>query len=712
MSVDDRCRLVALAMNTTNTFARFFMRQILTSLLLFLIPLASVSAILPPEIRCIAYDESGNVILYWTPPVDTGEFVAYQVYYKASSIAPFVDIAQVTTYAQDSVLIGGTVFVGNVRFYMTASFNDGSGLDTSISSDTIAPMLITSVDNGARIDVTWNGIDLPSVDSIYNVFRRPLNGSWELFATTPFDSTYVPDTLFGCTDTYYYRVRIAGLGGCFSQSNVDRVISIDDTPPEPTELLCASVDTATGFVILEWLPSSSPDVFGYLLNYFPDFTWIDTTYDTVNLRFIYDTRNINGLIAPETLSVAPFDSCFNPVTNWFNQAPDLKRFSTLFGELVEIDRCAGEVTLQWNLPTEDHPVGVLSTSEYRIYAKGDDGISQLRGTVSAMDSVFIDTAVGLGQNYVYVIAAFDENSGKEALSNKIEVLLAAPDLPDYLYLSCVSGDHGTEESVVQIETDTTSDVTEYQLLRSMSRDGAYQVIQKIKDPRRASFGIRDAGGFSTQGSFFYIVEGLDECGSVIIASDTVRSVRLEGFLDTKDLLVNLEWNAYEGFDSSSTFVNDYELVRVTSRVDQEFLFTTIDPDIYQDDLTQLQNVGGDICYYVKVNESNENSIGLMESCVSNLLCFPQEPRVFIPNAFTPDGDNINDEFLPYVNYVEKSNYSLSIFDRAGKLVFSTNDPTQPWDGNGFAIGVYVYKMDIENVRGEEDSFSGSIHLIR
>jgi gliding motility-associated-like protein len=69
-------------------------------------------------------------------------------------------------------------------------------------------------------------------------------------------------------------------------------------------------------------------------------------------------------------------------------------------------------------------------------------------------------------------------------------------------------------------------------------------------------------------------------------------------------------------------------------------------------------------------------------------------QLFFPNAFTPDGDGINEVFGPGTRYIEK--FEMSIYDRWGQLVYSTEDVNKPWDGkvNGADVvtGVYVYKF--------------------
>jgi gliding motility-associated-like protein len=69
-----------------------------------------------------------------------------------------------------------------------------------------------------------------------------------------------------------------------------------------------------------------------------------------------------------------------------------------------------------------------------------------------------------------------------------------------------------------------------------------------------------------------------------------------------------------------------------------------------------------------------------------------EATIFFPNAFTPDGDGLNDIFKPVANEVYR--YNMYIYDKWGQLLFSTDDVSEGWDGkfNGKACptGLYSY----------------------
>jgi gliding motility-associated-like protein len=87
--------------------------------------------------------------------------------------------------------------------------------------------------------------------------------------------------------------------------------------------------------------------------------------------------------------------------------------------------------------------------------------------------------------------------------------------------------------------------------------------------------------------------------------------------------------------------------------------------------------------------------------------------IIIPNAFSPNGDGINDTWIieNLSNYV---NVSVSIFNRYGQLIYNANNGyTKPWDGrvNGkpIPVGVYYYIIDF---KGAFPTKSGSITVIR
>jgi gliding motility-associated-like protein len=88
--------------------------------------------------------------------------------------------------------------------------------------------------------------------------------------------------------------------------------------------------------------------------------------------------------------------------------------------------------------------------------------------------------------------------------------------------------------------------------------------------------------------------------------------------------------------------------------------------------------------------------------------------VYIPNTFTPNGDDKNEFFKP--EYYGMREIKLTIFDRWGNQLFYTEDQDARWDG--YYLGkickqdVYVYKLQYEPYRGNHGDRVGNVNLIR
>jgi gliding motility-associated-like protein len=90
---------------------------------------------------------------------------------------------------------------------------------------------------------------------------------------------------------------------------------------------------------------------------------------------------------------------------------------------------------------------------------------------------------------------------------------------------------------------------------------------------------------------------------------------------------------------------------------------------------------------------------------------PKDIRA-MANVFTPNGDGINDRFVPRKDLLS---YTLQVYDRWGNLVHTGTQDT-PWDGNGpqgnQPEGVYVYRLEGRTDTGDSLRHVGTITLLR
>jgi len=93
---------------------------------------------------------------------------------------------------------------------------------------------------------------------------------------------------------------------------------------------------------------------------------------------------------------------------------------------------------------------------------------------------------------------------------------------------------------------------------------------------------------------------------------------------------------------------------------------------------------------------------------------PTADEFFIPSAFTPNGDGLNDLFYVKANF-EPRNYELSVLNRNGDLVFISRDINTGWDGkqHGKTLthGMYVYIIKYKDSQGNDQRKQGQVLLI-
>ncbi|MNK02301.1 PKD domain protein [compost metagenome] len=91
--------------------------------------------------------------------------------------------------------------------------------------------------------------------------------------------------------------------------------------------------------------------------------------------------------------------------------------------------------------------------------------------------------------------------------------------------------------------------------------------------------------------------------------------------------------------------------------------------------TYMENPGNYIITLIANNSSNCPDSAKLTVTLQEELVF------YIPNTFTPDGDEFNNTFLPvFTSGFDPFNYSLTIYNRWGETLFESLDPSQGWDG--------------------------------
>ncbi|MBS1942474.1 MAG: gliding motility-associated C-terminal domain-containing protein, partial [Bacteroidetes bacterium] len=157
------------------------------------------------------------------------------------------------------------------------------------------------------------------------------------------------------------------------------------------------------------------------------------------------------------------------------------------------------------------------------------------------------------------------------------------------------------------------------------------------------------------------------------------------------------------FDNTSTgagsYLWDFGGLGTSSAVDPQFTFPYEVEEIYP------------VCLVAYATPTCTDT-----ACMDLLV--PSHASVFVPNAFSPDGDGVNDTFKPESIGLDPNDYHFIIMDRWGKEVFTTEDRDGAWDGkysNGIPvpIGAYIWKLTAQDITSQTRfEHMGHVTLVR
>lgn len=125
--------------------------------------------------------------------------------------------------------------------------------------------------------------------------------------------------------------------------------------------------------------------------------------------------------------------------------------------------------------------------------------------------------------------------------------------------------------------------------------------------------------------------------------------------------------------------------------------------------------GQPTCYTVQLDVTSSN--GCTDSATMP-ICIDPDVSVYVPNAFTPNGNGNNEIFIPVCVGIDPQKYQLWIFDRWGNQIFTTTDINQGWDGRVQGhptlcqIDTYVWRIYAWDISGNPHNLVGSVSLIR
>jgi gliding motility-associated-like protein len=112
-------------------------------------------------------------------------------------------------------------------------------------------------------------------------------------------------------------------------------------------------------------------------------------------------------------------------------------------------------------------------------------------------------------------------------------------------------------------------------------------------------------------------------------------------------------------------------------------------------------------YYVNLSVVTEQ--GCVEQITDSVIV-EDNFVLYFPSSFTPNGDGLNDVFMPLGGGVKE--FRLEIYNRWGNLIYTTTSMSQAWDGKDHGQDNYIWKVYLKDSGGVDREMIGSVTLLR
>jgi gliding motility-associated-like protein len=398
-------------------------------------------------------------------------------------------------------------------------------------------------------------------------------------------------------------------------------------------------------------------------------------------------------------STAPVTYKITSVNQCLTESKGLNPHTTVFETVTSPASGINEV--KWT------PYKGWVPQNYYVY-KADDNIAALYKQVAVLPGsrlYWLDSNLCPQKQTYRVIAQQAADTNVFSGSNPSEHLVSYDSMPGELTINRVTvtdADHVLAEWENPYKRNGVINIVRYDTLSKWWYDfDELEKVNRYVDDRTEV----------NKYNYTYRIKFTDSCKVETPLGSPSRTILLKG--KVVDDYPQLKWTPYLGwptvqlywvqlFDPNKGFVNIKPLLKDSLSFRDESLHMDIDTAL----VYRIMAVSGN----------------LKDTAYSNRVRLVLEPRMFIPSAFSPNGDGLNDIFIPVsiavYNEMEEDElqYEFSIYNRWGQRVFSTSSQNIGWDGifNGVQApeGVYSYAIKATGVSGKKLNYSGTVTLIR
>ena len=675
----------------------------------------------PPYLNCLIYTRpNGDIRLEWNrAPQDSGLAFNYYMLLGAQTKTGTYDTLQYITDI-DSLSTVVNAGLGYEHFYMIKSTGKCDFLSGPSDTLSLMKLSLTATPPGSAevANLSWNALRSPlpyTTTGLYEIWTEAPAGSnnWSQVGSTT-GLTY-KDTVTVCNAVVNYQIRVTDTTrNCQSMSTLDSARFSDKTNNDAIVLDSVSVNAA-GNAIISWKPTKYADVVNYYL-YFndPKLGWIVVDTVPAGTPMPHEWPGSKADTRSEQFKVTSVDSCGN-------QSDDkiVKPHATIFLRNY-LNKCEAYSRISWNTY---EGFGKDAISGYKLLVQTNGGPWSQLYVAGPQDTSYLQRNLVNGTVYCYRVQAVD-TTGRTSTSNELCINAEVPRKSQILYLAQVTNDADRGSIKLNTFIDAQADVLEFIIERAPDELGPYRTIATVAKPGGGATTVTfsDYGAMPDSRHYYYRLSATDSCGGRDTVSNLARNILLQ--VTPRPNLTNLvTWNPYTTWAGK---VARYDIYRKgAEEVTFKLAGTTAGNDTtFVDDISDYRETPGNFCYYVLAVEGTDGTPPFFTQdngqpffSRSNERCINQKARIYIPTAFRPGSDILENRFFgPSMKFNEVSEYHFYVMNRWGVKVFETFDPTQKWDGtyNGADAqqGVYIYFLKYSTPGGIPQEERGDFTLIR
>lgn len=514
-----------------------------------------------------------------------------------------------------------------------------------------------------------------------------VNGPYSLLATItdPNATEYVnPNT--ANTTWYYYLQSDYNCPGLTPLSSD----TLDNQPPAKAVISYVTIENGT--VRIFWLPSTSKKTFAYVILRVTQSGTIPI--DTVYSGLSYVDLGAKPADQSEYYYVLSMDEC-----GWTSQY-DITH-QTVHLSYDPVLPCDGEISLKWNL----YSGWGSQVSKFEIFENinntGWKSVVKTKNPQNIADIKFNDQ--NPFKQHCYYISYFNADSSLESKSNVVCFNTTGINKNLAVVPTNISFDP-SNQLILNWQIDINTFVKEYKITGA----GLDQVFSPNAKINTSDF-TKNLGQNVPFGANYNLTV-VDSCSNSFQSGDIKPIVLVAGDLNTSTR--KWEWSPLY---LPNIEITSYKLNKTVSGITS--VVESGDASVLSYNETYNPVLKDSVCYFVTATSTITLPDGQLRDIISNsnTVCPHPQTRIFVPNAFTPVGNN--PDFRPVIaNNEQLESYQMMIFDRWGNKVFETKDYQTGWNGRKgdveTPIGVYVYLIKATDKSGKSDEKKGSFVLIR